>query len=57
MPRSNTRVEFHCVYEIGGVTGSPLFDDLLTIIALKAPLVVNGKIYEKGYYLADGIYP
>ncbi|GJW32845.1 zinc finger, CCHC-type containing protein [Tanacetum coccineum] len=37
--------------------GSPLFDDLLTDKAPEAPFVVNGKTYEKGYYLADGIYP
>ncbi|GJW52164.1 aquaporin NIP2-1-like protein [Tanacetum coccineum] len=37
--------------------GSPLFDDLLADIALEAPFVVNGKTYNKCYYLADGIYP
>ncbi|GJU28037.1 putative heat shock protein 70 family protein, partial [Tanacetum coccineum] len=36
---------------------SPLFDDLLTDKAPEAPFVVNGKTYEKGYYLADEIYP
>ncbi|GKD55063.1 RNA-directed DNA polymerase, eukaryota [Tanacetum coccineum] len=36
---------------------SPLFDDLLTDKAPEAPFVVNRKTYEKGYYLADGIYP
>ncbi|GKC19674.1 ALP1-like protein isoform X1 [Tanacetum coccineum] len=37
--------------------GSPLFDDLLADKAPEAPFVVNGKTYEKGYYLADEIYP
>ncbi|GKA62041.1 ALP1-like protein isoform X1, partial [Tanacetum coccineum] len=34
-----------------------LFDDLLDDKALVAPYVVNGVGFEKGYYLADGIYP
>nr|GEX52462.1 hypothetical protein [Tanacetum cinerariifolium] len=37
--------------------GPPLFDDLLTDKAPEVPFVVNGKTYEKCYYLADGIYP
>ncbi|GJV86576.1 ALP1-like protein isoform X1 [Tanacetum coccineum] len=37
--------------------GSLLFDDLLTDKAPEAPFVVNGKTYEKCYYLADEIYP
>ncbi|GKB02886.1 ALP1-like protein isoform X1 [Tanacetum coccineum] len=37
--------------------GSPLFDDLLADKAPEAPFQVNGKTYEKGYYLADEIYP
>ncbi|GJS10662.1 ALP1-like protein isoform X1 [Tanacetum coccineum] len=37
--------------------GSPLFDDLLADKAPEAPFQVNEKTYEKGYYLADGIYP
>ncbi|GKB96603.1 ALP1-like protein isoform X1 [Tanacetum coccineum] len=36
---------------------SPLFDDLLDDIAPVVPYEVNGVIFEKGYYLADGIYP
>ncbi|GJZ46154.1 reverse transcriptase domain-containing protein [Tanacetum coccineum] len=37
--------------------GLLLFDDLLTDKAPEAPFVLNGKTYEKGYYLADEIYP
>ncbi|GJU45281.1 reverse transcriptase domain-containing protein [Tanacetum coccineum] len=37
--------------------GSPLFDDELAGTALECPFEVNGHIYNKGYYLADGIYP
>ncbi|GJZ93613.1 zinc finger, CCHC-type containing protein [Tanacetum coccineum] len=37
--------------------GSPLFDDLLANKAPEAPFEVNEKTYEKGYYLADEIYP
>ncbi|GJT80983.1 zinc finger, CCHC-type containing protein [Tanacetum coccineum] len=37
--------------------GSPLFDDLLADKAPEAPFQVNEKTYEKGYYLADEIYP
>ncbi|GJZ82369.1 ALP1-like protein [Tanacetum coccineum] len=36
---------------------SPLFDDLLDDIAPVVPYEVNGVTFEKGYYLADGIYP
>ncbi|GJU07787.1 ALP1-like protein isoform X1 [Tanacetum coccineum] len=36
---------------------SPLFDDLLDDIAPVVPFEVNGVMFEKGYYLADGIYP
>ncbi|GJR49575.1 zinc finger, CCHC-type containing protein [Tanacetum coccineum] len=37
--------------------GSLLFDDLLAEKAPEALFQVNGKTYEKCYYLADGIYP
>ncbi|GKA47744.1 zinc finger, CCHC-type containing protein [Tanacetum coccineum] len=37
--------------------GSLLFDDLLADKAPEASFQVNGKTYEKGYYLADVIYP
>nr|GEW54112.1 ribosomal protein [Tanacetum cinerariifolium] len=36
---------------------SSLFDDLLDDIAPVVPYDVNGVMFEKGYYLADGIYP
>nr|GEW03449.1 protein ALP1-like isoform X1 [Tanacetum cinerariifolium] len=36
---------------------SPLFDDLLDDISLVVPFEVNGVTFEKGYYLANGIYP
>ncbi|GJX68687.1 ALP1-like protein isoform X1 [Tanacetum coccineum] len=35
---------------------SPLFDDLLDDIASVVPYEVNEVTFEKGYYLADGIY-
>nr|GEX27396.1 protein ALP1-like isoform X1 [Tanacetum cinerariifolium] len=36
---------------------SSLFDDLLDDIAPVVPFEMNGVTFEKGYYLADGIYP
>ncbi|GKB06813.1 ALP1-like protein isoform X1 [Tanacetum coccineum] len=36
---------------------SLLFEDLLDDIASVVPYEVNGVMFEKGYYLADGIYP
>nr|GEV78385.1 hypothetical protein [Tanacetum cinerariifolium] len=36
---------------------SPLFDDLLDDIAPVVSYEVNGVTFQKGYYLADGIYP
>ncbi|GJY18274.1 nucleotide-binding alpha-beta plait domain-containing protein [Tanacetum coccineum] len=35
----------------------PLFDDLLDDKSPVASYVVNGVGFEKGYYIADGIYP
>ncbi|GJY97481.1 retrotransposon protein, putative, ty1-copia subclass [Tanacetum coccineum] len=42
---------------INVLDNSPLFDGLLNDTAHVVPYVVNGVGYEKGYYLADGIYP
>ncbi|GJR45714.1 gypsy type transposase [Tanacetum coccineum] len=39
------------------LNNSPLYDNLLDSIALVAPFECNGVAFEKGYYLADGIYP
>ncbi|GJZ21705.1 ALP1-like protein [Tanacetum coccineum] len=36
---------------------SPLFDDLLADNEPVAPYVVNGQPFDKGYYIADDIYP
>ncbi|GKB46414.1 ALP1-like protein isoform X1 [Tanacetum coccineum] len=43
--------------DINVLDNSPLFDDLLNDTAPVLPYEVNGVGYEKGYYLADGIYP
>nr|GEZ68226.1 protein ALP1-like [Tanacetum cinerariifolium] len=55
---------WHAFFEIAGANNdinvldnSPLFYDLLDDKASVAPYVVNGVGIEKGYYLADGIYP
>nr|GEZ24419.1 hypothetical protein [Tanacetum cinerariifolium] len=37
--------------------GSPLFDDVRADKAPEVPFVVNGRTYNKVYYLADDIYP
>ncbi|GKD15750.1 ALP1-like protein [Tanacetum coccineum] len=48
----------HCANnDINVLDNSSLFDDLLDDKAHVAPYVVNGVGFEKGYYLADGIYP
>ncbi|GKA06435.1 ALP1-like protein [Tanacetum coccineum] len=39
------------------LNNSPLFDDLLDGIDPVAPFECNGVTFEKGYYLADDIYP
>ncbi|GJR58595.1 ALP1-like protein [Tanacetum coccineum] len=43
--------------DINVLDNYPLFNDLLDNKAPVAPFVVNGVGFEKGYYLADGIYP
>nr|GEX10870.1 putative nuclease HARBI1 [Tanacetum cinerariifolium] len=43
--------------DINVLDNSLLFDDLLNDTAPVLPYVVNGVGYEKGYYLANGIYP
>ncbi|GJT11010.1 ALP1-like protein [Tanacetum coccineum] len=55
---------WHAFFTVAGANNdiifldnSPLFDDLLDDKAPVAPFVVNGVGYEKGYYLADEIYP
>ncbi|GJW84729.1 ALP1-like protein, partial [Tanacetum coccineum] len=55
---------WHAFFGIAGANNdinvsdnSSLFDDLLEDKAPVAPFVVNDVGFEKGYYLADGIYP
>nr|GEY11020.1 protein ALP1-like [Tanacetum cinerariifolium] len=55
---------WHAFYGVAGANNdinildnSPLFDNLLNDTAPVVLYVVNGVGYEKGYYLADGIYP
>nr|GEY47403.1 hypothetical protein [Tanacetum cinerariifolium] len=43
--------------DINVLDNSSLFDDILNDTAPVVPYVANGVGYEKGYYLADGIYP
>ncbi|GKE22921.1 ALP1-like protein, partial [Tanacetum coccineum] len=43
--------------DINVLDNSPLFDDIFDDKAPVAPYVVNDVVFEKGYYLADGIYP
>nr|GEY78847.1 protein ALP1-like [Tanacetum cinerariifolium] len=43
--------------DINVLDNSLLFDDLLDDKALVAPYVVNGVGFEKGYHLANGIFP
>ncbi|GKC42783.1 ALP1-like protein isoform X1 [Tanacetum coccineum] len=43
--------------ELTVLNNSPLFDDILDDIDPVAPFECNGVTFEKGYYLADGIYP
>ncbi|GKE55046.1 RNA-directed DNA polymerase, eukaryota, partial [Tanacetum coccineum] len=51
---------WHAYFEVLGANndlnvlyGSLLFDDVLVDRAPEASFVVNGKTYNKGYYLAD----
>ncbi|GJZ13034.1 ALP1-like protein [Tanacetum coccineum] len=57
----NCPVSWHRQYgannDINVLNNSSLFDDLINDTAPVLPYVVNGVGYEKGYYLADGIYP
>nr|GFA59251.1 protein ALP1-like [Tanacetum cinerariifolium] len=55
---------WHAFFEVAGsnidnnvLDNFSLFDDLLDDKAHVAPYVVSGVGFEKGYYLADGIYP
>ncbi|GJR94377.1 ALP1-like protein [Tanacetum coccineum] len=43
--------------DINVLDNSPLFDDFLDDKSPVAPFMVNGVGFEKGYYLADEIYP
>ena len=39
-------------YDLNVLDNSPLFDDPLADEAPRAPYMVNGRRYERGYYLA-----
>nr|GEX40569.1 hypothetical protein [Tanacetum cinerariifolium] len=61
---SNDLWIWHSFFRVAGanndltfLNNSPLFDDLLDDIAPMATFECNGVTFEKGYYLADGIYP
>ena len=43
--------------DINVLDNSNLFDSILADESPRAPYTVNGRRYEQGYYLADGIYP
>ena len=43
--------------DINVLDNSNLFGNILANESLRAPYMVNGRRYEQGYYLADGIYP
>nr|GEY58516.1 hypothetical protein [Tanacetum cinerariifolium] len=53
-PEENFRQMYRANNNLNVLYGSPLFDDVLADRAPEAPFVVNGKTYNKGYYLADG---
>ncbi|WVZ81224.1 hypothetical protein U9M48_028623 [Paspalum notatum var. saurae] len=55
---------WHCNFGAPGLLNdinvlhrSSLFDDLLTGNAPNVEYTINGKTYNMGYYLGDGIYP
>ncbi|GKC67216.1 zinc finger, CCHC-type containing protein [Tanacetum coccineum] len=50
-------INFGANNDINVLDNSPLFNDLLDDKAPVAPFVVNRIGFEKGYYLADRIYP
>lgn len=43
--------------DINVLNQSPLFNDIINDRAPDCPFEVNGVVYKRGYYLADGIYP
>ena len=43
--------------DLNVLDNSNLFDTILAGESPRAPYTVNGRRYEQGYYLADGIYP
>ncbi|KAK9060749.1 hypothetical protein SSX86_021455 [Deinandra increscens subsp. villosa] len=43
--------------DINVINQSPLFNEILQGQAPRCDFHVNGNVYRKGYYLADGIYP